>query len=314
MSGQRVLVVGDVMSDVIVLPEGPLVRGSDRRATIRTHPGGSGANQAVWLAASGVPVSLFARVGADELRTYEAYFRGLNVVPVLEADREVQTGALVTIVDTEGERSFLTDRGANLGLGADGVPDELLDEVGLLLVSGYTLFTEGPRRAVLALMERARQAGLPIAIDPASAGFLAEVGVANFLDWTAGASLIFANRDEAAILTGLANPDAQLTQLGHRFGAVVLKLGGRGGALLQDGRRISLPAPEGSVVDTSGAGDAFAAGYLAAWLAGGDAETCLGRAVAMGSLAVAAIGAQPSPDVFDRLSRQDSPHGQAANG
>ena len=136
----RVLVVGDVMTDIIVRPEGPIVLGSDRRAEIRNRPGGSGANQAVWLGAAGADVLFAARVGADERAMYENYFRGRGVVPALGGDKDLPTGVLVTIVDPSGERSFLTDRGANLNLGEDDLGESLLDGVGLVLVSGYSFF------------------------------------------------------------------------------------------------------------------------------------------------------------------------------
>src|SRR5690606_9956717 len=119
----RVLVVGDVMTDIIVVPEGAIVPGSDRRASIRNRPGGSGANQAVWLAAAGAPVVFAARVGMTERGMYENYFRGLGVVPVLAGDKDLPSGVLVTLLDPSGERSFLTDRGANLNLAPDDLPE-----------------------------------------------------------------------------------------------------------------------------------------------------------------------------------------------
>jgi len=94
---RRILVVGDVMTDIIVKPDGPMVTGSDRTASIRNRPGGSGANQAVWLGAAGASVLFAARVGASERAMYENYFRGLNVVPVLAGDRALPSGVLVTI-------------------------------------------------------------------------------------------------------------------------------------------------------------------------------------------------------------------------
>src|SRR5690606_32566486 len=134
--------------DIIVRPEGPIVSGSDRWAEIRNRPGGSGANQAVWLGAAGADVLFAARVGADERAMYENYFRGLGVVPALAGDRDLPSGVLVTILDPSGERSFLTDRGANLNLSASDLPESLLDGTGLVLVSGYSFFACGPRHAV----------------------------------------------------------------------------------------------------------------------------------------------------------------------
>lgn len=291
----KVLVVGDVMTDVIVVPEGPIVKGSDRRATVRSRPGGSGANQAVWLGAMGAAVVFAARVGATDKAMYENYFRGLGVVPVLSGDRDQPSGVLVTIVDPDGERSFLTDRGANLNLCPDDLPDSLLDDIGMVMVSGYSFFAPGPRQAVQALFATARARGIAVAVDPASVGFLVEVGAANFLDWTGEADFIFANESEAEALTGLSDHAAQMRALGAHYRTVLIKRGRLGAALGgRDGVRVALPAPQVSVVDTTGAGDAFAAGFIAAHLDGADEATALARGIAAGAKAVQSIGGQPA--------------------
>ena len=291
---QRVLVVGDVMTDVIVVPDGPIVKGSDRRAKVRSRPGGSGANQAVWLGAMAADVRFAARVAAADRPMYENYFRGLGVVPLLAGDSDEPSGVLVTIIDSDGERSFLTDRGANLNLCADDLPASLLDGVSMVMVSGYSLFAPGPRSAVLALLAAARAHGVAVAIDPASVGFLLEVGPAAFLDWTHGADWIFANAEEAQTLTGAAEATAQMQLLGAHFTHVVIKCGGQG-ALLGGaaGVRLALPAPVVNVLDSTGAGDAFAAGFIAAHLDGADEATAMAAGIAAGARAVQSIGGQP---------------------
>jgi sugar/nucleoside kinase (ribokinase family) len=292
---RKVLVVGDVMTDVIVMPEGPIVKGSDRRAKVRSRPGGSGANQAVWLGALGAPVVFAARVGADERAMYENYFRGLGVVPVLTGDKEQPSGVLVTIVDPDGERSFLTDRGANLNLALADLPEDLLDGVGMVMVSGYSFFAPGPRAAVQALFALAKARGIAVAIDPASVGFLVEVGAQRFLDWTRGADFIFANESEAEALTGVSGHRAQLAALGDYYGTVLLKRGAQGAAIGgRDGLRLERAAPLVSVVDSTGAGDAFAAGFIAAHLSGADEAEALDQAIAAGAKAVQSIGGQPN--------------------
>lgn len=290
----KVLVVGDVMTDVIVVPEGPLVKGSDRRATVRSRPGGSGANQAVWLGAMGADVTFAARVGADDKAMYENYFRGLGVVPVLSGDRDQPSGVLVTIVDPDGERSFLTDRGANLNLSPDDLGEGLLDDIGMVMVSGYSFFAPGPRAAVQALFAAAKARGITIAVDPASVGFLLEVGAAQFLAWTSGANAIFANESEAEALTGVAGYAAQMQALGAHYDTVLIKRGRLGAAVgSRAGIRLDLPAPAVTVVDSTGAGDAFAAGFIAARLAGKDEREALTKAIEAGARAVQSIGGQP---------------------
>lgn len=290
----RVIVIGDVMTDVIVIPEGPLVRGSDRRAAITQRPGGSGCNQAVWLGSMGTPVSFVARVGARDKPHLEAHLRGFHVDPVLVADPVRPSGVLVTIVDPDGERSFLTDRGANLELSHSDMPVWLLDEAGYLMISGYTLFAEGPRKAAQWMAEEARARGVPVAVDAASVGFVREVGVAEFINWTNGLSTLFANDDEAAVLSGETELVAQMRVLGRTYGRVVIKLGARGAAIGDAGGvRLMRSAPVVEVVDTTGAGDAFAAAFVSAELAGADEAVCLERGIAAGSAAVTQVGGQP---------------------
>ncbi|WP_437618689.1 carbohydrate kinase family protein [Sorangium sp. So ce1151] len=291
----RVLVVGDVMTDVIVRPEGPLVRGSDRRAKIQSRPGGSGANQAVWLGSMGTKVSLVARVGSRDKPQLEAYFKGFHVDPILVADPQAPSGVLVILLDADGERSFLTDRGANLALEPSDMPVWLLGETRLVLVSGYSLFAEGPRRAVLWLAGEARSRGIPIAVDAASAGFLREVGVGTFLEWTGGMSTLLANVDEAEALSGTGGLDEQMVALGGCFERVIIKRGALGAAVGgRRGVRLDEPAPRVEVVDTTGAGDAFAAGFIAAELGGAGEAECLRRGIEAGSRAVTQLGGQPA--------------------
>jgi len=290
----RVLVIGDVMTDVIVIPEGPLVRGSDRRAAITQRPGGSGANQAVWLGSMETPVSFVARVGASDKPHLEAYLRGFHVDPQLVADPTRPSGMLVTIVDPDGERSFLTDRGANVALSHSDMPVWLLDETRQVMISGYSLFAETPRLAVQWLAGEAMARGIPVAVDAASVGFVDEVGADRFLEWTAGFSTLFANADEALALSGETELAAQMRRLGANYGRVVIKLGAEGAAVGDaTGVALQLPAPAVEVIDTTGAGDAFAAAFVSAELAGGDISTCLKRGIEAGSRAVTQVGGQP---------------------
>ena len=192
------------MTDVIVRPEGPLARGSDRRASITVQPGGSAANQAAWLASFGVKVDFVARVGAADVESETARFKAIGVAPHLVGDRTHETGRLIALIDPDGERSFLTDRGANEALEARDIPDALIEGAALIHLSGYSFFAPSPRAAVLDVMRRAGDK--PISVDPASAEFLREVGADKFLAWTQGAAILFPNEEEAAILAGSTIP------------------------------------------------------------------------------------------------------------
>ncbi len=288
------LVVGDVMVDIIVRPEGPLASGADRRASIRPCPGGSGANQAAWLAACGVKARFAGRVGCADHALQGRLLEAAGVEPLLGADETLPTGALVALIALDGERSFLTDRGANARLCRADLPITLLDGVDLLHVSGYALFSPGPRAAVRELMDAAGRRGIPVTVDPASHSCLEEVGPENFLKWTRQAHICFPNEAEAAMLAGTEDPEEQLRALSRRYESVVIKRGAAGAvAAMQGAQRWSAAALPADAIDTSGAGDAFVAGFLAAFVHGLEVAACLWRGLETASQAVGRIGARP---------------------
>lgn len=290
----RVLVVGDVMTDVIVRPEGPLVVGSDRRARIGLYPGGSACNQAAWMAHFDVPVAFAGRVGQRDVALQETALRDAGVTPLLAADADHDTGMLIAIISDKGERSFFTDRGANDGLCAADLPLSLLDGLKLLHVSGYALFTPGPRAAVMALMAVARARGIIVTVDPGSVGFLQEVGPSDFLGWTSDATIMFPNAEEAACLSGTNDPTAQIRFLTARYELVAIKRGSEGAEVANKSVRLKAAAPETEVIDTTGAGDAFLAAFLAAHLANEPIDKCLDRAVRAGARATTTLGGRPT--------------------
>jgi sugar/nucleoside kinase (ribokinase family) len=279
------------MIDLLVRPEGPPAVGSDRRAAIVARPGGSAANQAVWLAHFGIAVSFVGRVGAGDHAGQTAMFRACGVEPRLVADATLETGRLIALIDPSGERSFLTDRGANDGLCEEDIPDALIAAADHIHLSGYSFVAASPRRAVRRVMERA--GAVPVSVDPASAEFLREVGPANFLEWTRGAQICFPNTDEAAILTGSSDRETQLAALAQHYPLAVVKRGAQGCEAAAGASRWRAPAPAAKAIDTTGAGDAFVAGFLTAQRDGAGIEECLVRAAAAGAAATKIIGGRP---------------------
>src|SRR5579872_7139291 len=288
----RILVIGDVMTDIIVRPEGPLARGSDRRASITFQPGGSAANQAAWLASFGVAVDFVARVGLADFQSETARLKAIGVAPHLIGDRAHETGRLVALIDADGERSFLTDRGANDALEAGDIPDALIEGAACLHLSGYSFFAASPRAAVLDAMRRAGDK--PISVDPASAEFLREVGADKFLAWTSGASILFPNAEEAAILAGADDPETQCARLASHYPLVVVKRGAEGCEAAEGARRYRVNAPNIEALDTTGAGDAFVAAFLAARLSGADIGPALECAANAGAQAAKRVGGRPA--------------------
>ena len=291
---QSILVIGDVMTDIIVRPQGPLAKGSDTRASIAFRPGGSAANQAAWLASFGVEVDFVARVGAPDVESETARLKAAGVKPHLVGDGERETGRLVALIDPDGERSFLTDRGANEALRSGDIPDALIAGAALIHLSGYSFFARSPRAAVRDVMRRAGDK--PVSLDPASAEFLREVGAENFLNWTRGAAILFPNAEEAAILAGSDDPETQCARLAALYPLVVVKRGAAGCEAAAGARRWRAEARQVEAIDTTGAGDAFVAAFLAARLADPDVQIGLERAVAAGAKASTLLGGRPAQD------------------
>jgi ribokinase len=292
-----IVVVGDIMVDVVAAVAGPLAHASDTDARVRWTGGGAAANVAAWLASSGTPVALASRAGADLAgrgAVAELHDAGVDVRVAMDAERA--TGTCVVVIAADGERTMLPDRGANLALAPEDLPAELFVRGAHLHLSGYVLLHDGPRAAGLAALDHAREAGMTISIDPASAAPIVACGVERVLDWIGGVDLLLPNLGEARVLTGKDEPEAAARALAERAAAreVIVTLG-PAGALWTDGRavvRAAAPCVE-RIADTTGAGDAFAAGWLTARGAGADPATALTAACALGSRAVSHPGARP---------------------
>ncbi|MGW2284583.1 carbohydrate kinase family protein [Streptomyces phaeochromogenes] len=291
------LVVGDVVTDVVALHRGPLASGTDTTAAIRTVPGGAGANVACWAARrDGTEVRLLGKVGMDSAAWHERELATSGVRPLLVIDPEAPTGTVVCLVDSgaSAERTFLTDSGAALRLAPDDWSESLLDGVARLHLSGYLFFAEPCRALVAAAVESARARGVPVSVDPASAGFLAELGVDRFLALTEGVDVLLPSRDEACLLTGLPDPADAAAKLSRHVPLVVVKQGDAGALVARSGEiRARVPAVPATPVDTTGAGDAFTGAFLAALLTGTRPEEAAAEGCRAGARAVEQVGGRP---------------------
>jgi ribokinase len=289
-----VVVVGDLMTDVVAWASGPLAHASDTPAQITTHPGGGGANVAARLAALGVPTLLVARAGNDIAgRTAVAELQAEGVQTRVAIDPIRATGTVVVIVEPTGERTMLPDRAANAALAPADLPVDELRSATHLHLSGYTLLDPGSRAAGLVALEHARAAGVSVSVDPASAAPIEAAGPRAFLDWVANADMLLPNLEEAMALTGARGPEAAAWALARGGRDVVITLGA-GGALWSDGEQVEraaaadAPAP----VDSTGAGDAFTAGWLAARLDGAEPAEALAAANALAAGTLREAGAR----------------------
>ncbi|MFF9487773.1 carbohydrate kinase family protein [Streptomyces sp. NPDC014676] len=295
--GGALLVVGDVITDVVARHRGPLAPGTDTAAEIRTVPGGAGANVACWAARrDGTEVRLLGRVGEDAAAWHERELAACGVRPLLVVDGQAPTGTVICLVDggAAAERTFLTDSGASLRLDPGDWSDALLDGVARLHLSGYLLFTE-PSRALAAVASKAARArGVPVSLDPASAGFLVRLGVDRFLSLAEGVDVLLPSRDEACLLTGVSEVADAAARLSRHVPLVVAKQGAEGALLARSGEVYArVPAVPAVPRDTTGAGDAFTGAFLAALLAGAGPEQAAREGCRAGAQAVEHIGGRP---------------------
>jgi sugar/nucleoside kinase (ribokinase family) len=245
----RVCTLGDLLVDVVVRLSTPLAVGGDADADNVLAPGGQAANVAAWCVALGVEARLICKSGADEAgRLARA---GLEVRGVEVAGPAVgRNGIVCSLVSPDGERSMLTDRGAAPELGAHELEPSWFGGCDHLLVSGYTLLRDPVRGAAFLAVELARAEGASVSVDLSSWSSVERAGSARFRNDVAALEpdVVFANEDEDRVVGGrIPGP------------ALVLKRGARGCSFDGD-ERSALPVEE--VVDTTGAGDALAAGYL----------------------------------------------------
>ncbi len=293
MTGSRVLVVGDLVDDISVRALGEVTPASDTKAEIRLRPGGSAGNVAAWLGRLGTEVVFCGRVGADAVARHATALADCGVEAHVAGDTDRTTATIVLQVDRDGERTMFVDRGANAGLVAEDVPAGAWDDVGWLHLTGYTFFDAATRPVALGLLAEARSRDVRVSIDPSSVGFLRDAEAESFLAWVDGAEVILPNIDEARVLVGATGPQIDLDALAARFPHVVVTLGSMGAAHLGGGGRTQVTAPRIGVVDTTGAGDAFAAGFLSRWMGGATPDEALAAGRAAAETCVMHVGARP---------------------
>jgi sugar/nucleoside kinase (ribokinase family) len=288
-----VLCAGNIVLDILVRPVDRLSWGTTTWVdSVEQHLGGNGASTSYTLAQLGVPVRLLGMLGRDsEGDRLLARLNAAGVDTGLITRTETLTAATVALVNSEGNRLFLHRPGSSAE--AFRAPIEFTPA----LVEGASHFhlanlfaLPSMRPHAAETLRRARAAGLSTSLDAGwdSRGrWLGDLGPS-----VPHVDLLFVNEDEARMLTGLSDPAEAAAALG-RLGArhVVVKLGARGCGLFSSGDAVHVPGFEVEAVDTTGAGDCFAGGYLAALQRGYSHEAAARLANGVGALAVQRLGA-----------------------
>ena len=259
--------IGDLILDVVVLPDGPLLPDGDTPATIRFTAGGQAANVAAWASALGASSRLICKRGTDlssELAAAQLARHGVEICGPVTAGRG---GVVVSVADAPDQRTMASDRGVASRLDRSELDPAWVQGCDVLHVSGYCLLREPMAQAAIEAAHHARR----VTVDLASAHDIEILGASRFTErlQALGPDLAFATEAERAAVP-------------HFDASWVIKLGARGASFPEG----LYPAPSVLAVDTTGAGDALAAGYL---VGGPD------RAIEAAARSIGVIGAMP-PD------------------
>ncbi len=288
--------VGDLNVDILLhLPRWPRPGEELHLEGLSWSPGGSATNAAVLMARWGHPTRLVARLGRDrwghEVKNVLAALPGLDLSG-LQEDHEHPTGTVFVLVDPSGERTFLTQRGANAFLKVPH-PEAFFHPLPAYLHgTGFNALAPAQRAATEALMTVARRQGVPIVLD---VGIYPAQHARDVLkSWLAHVTMLSLTYDEAQeLLQKEEAPEALLETLAETIPVVALRMGRQGAWLAWMGQKVRLPPLPVAPVDTTGAGDAFTAGLLLGWRWGLSGEATGWLAHLLGALATTVVGAGP---------------------
>lgn len=291
-----VLSIGRLYCDIVFRGIDALPRlGEERFAeAVSIVPGGGGFITAAHLAALGIRTGLLARIGTDPLSGAIAPALADSGVDLRWLEHSADAGPQPTVaMIKDGERAFLSRRA---GCARPATLDTALADPAArhLHIAEFATLAEIPE-----LIRMAKRAGLSVSLDPS----WDDVWIRDpeLLPRAAGADIFLPNAAEARAITGCDDLDQAGLRLARDFPLVIVKDGGDGARLFRSGSATALPAPDGGpVLDTTGAGDAFNAGFLAAWLAGHQPELALAEGIACGTLSVRSVGGAGT-----RLDRTD---------
>lgn len=289
----RILCIGDAMVDVIVQLQEPINTGSDTQSEITMLSGGAAANTAAWLAASGTEAYFAGRVGSDAAG--EGFIAELDRFGVRHGEMRIhgeRTGIVVVLVDHKGERTMFPDSGANSGIGAHDLPP--LTDFDAVFLSGYSLYNPKSTKNVQAMISEMKSAGLSIIFDPVSVGTMKNFGREKVIAELENFDCLILNREEALFLAGIDDLNFAARELHKYVSSVVIKTGAEGSIGIGTRDEIfTSPSQAVRVLDTTGAGDSFAAGFIPEWLKNRDLISAMKAGNQLAAQCVALLGARP---------------------
>ncbi len=289
---KKILCIGDLALDVISQLKEPINYGNDTASRISSHPGGQAANVATWITRTNSKAHLVARTGNDPvgfalISDLDKY--GVEHLNLMHSGRP--TGVVVILVDANGERTMFPDNGANADLEASDLP--ALDDIDGVYLSGYALLDFRSRDSILAMIKKIKSAGKPIFFDPTTTGAMKVVSRDEVLTWVSQMDGILLNSEEALYLGDASDVEGAEINLSKFCPLVVIKLGSKGAMAINKTQTARVQAVTTNVVDTTGAGDSFAAGFIPKWLESNDLTQALSAGAALAAKCVSTVGARP---------------------
>jgi sugar/nucleoside kinase (ribokinase family) len=267
----------------------------------REMSGGSAANSMAGVAAMGGRTAFIGQVAEDQLgMIFEHDMHALGVrfdTPALAGG--LPTGRCLILVTPDGQRTMNTCPGASHELSAEALDRELIASASILFLEGYLFGPDKPRAAMMEAIKVAHAANRRVAFTLSESVCIAgrKESFGQMID-SGGVDLLFCNEDEALQLTGRTDLKDALTELSIKVPTLVVTKGPQGAIAIENGQRISIPAaPVSEVVDTTGAGDLFAAGFLTARCKGASLERCLWTGAIAAAEVIQHYGARPTTDL-----------------
>lgn len=319
-----VIAIGDAIVDVIAtttdefLVKRGMRKGSMRLLTTaeadnlynamgpaRETSGGSAANSIAGMAALGCNVAFVGQVADDQLgRIFAHDMHSLGVrfdTPPIQAD--LPTGRCLILVTPDAQRTMNTCPGASHELTPERIDAELVGSASIVLLEGYLWGPERPRQAMLRAAEIAHDRGRAVAFTLSESLCIGDRrnGVLGMIEGRV-VDILFGNEDEFLQLTGRSDLDAALADLGPKVATLVATRGAAGALARSAGERAEVPAaPVERVVDTTGAGDLFASGFLAARCRSHGLKRCLETGALAAAEVIPHFGARPEADLKERI-------------
>jgi len=322
-----IIAIGDAIVDVIAtcddafiaahdLPKGGMqlldIGVADRlyaaMGNARETSGGSAANSMAGIAAMGGRAAFIGQIADDQLGDiFRHDMQALGVrfdTPALPRSDNLPTGRCLILVTPDAQRTMNTAPGASHLLRPEALDEALIASAAILYLEGYLFGPELPRAAMMRAIDIAHGAGREIAFTLSESVCIAgrREAFTDMID-RRGIDLLFANEDEALQLTGARDLGEALAMLADKVPTLVITRGAAGALAIDRGERVEVPAaPVGQIVDTTGAGDLFAAGFLVARARGHDLTKCLETGAIAAAEIISHFGARPEADLRELVN------------